>query len=96
MYKETLAGKPERVGKITPPPIKETQELMSSANRAVENYTAQGAVARHPLGRGTSGRSPSTQLGGVMAIQDTQYTRPANRSRFGLRFRKNDIWLMKT
>ncbi len=68
MYEETIKGKPERVGKITPTnsggavakiPVASTQELMSSANRAVENYTAQGAVARHPLGRGLPADHPA-------------------------------------
>ena len=68
MYEETIKGKPERVGKIAPTnsggaiakvPVANTQELMSSANRAVENYTAQGAVARHPLGRGHKGKASS-------------------------------------
>ena len=52
MYKETLAGKPERVGKIPTPPIKETQELMTAANRAIEQYTARPTTVRHPLGHG--------------------------------------------
>ena len=68
MYQENLGGKPERVGKIAPTnsggaiakvPVASTQELMSSANRAVENYTAQGAVARHPLGRGLPADHPA-------------------------------------
>jgi hypothetical protein len=52
MYQETIKGKPERVGKIPVPPIKETQELMSSANRAIEDYTARPTQVRHPLGHG--------------------------------------------
>jgi hypothetical protein len=61
MHEETIKGKPERVGKITAtnsggivskPQVASTQELMSSANRAVEQYTANASVARHPLGRG--------------------------------------------
>ena len=70
MYKETISGKPERVGKITPTNSggaiaktspASTQELMSQANRAIENYTAQGAAARHPLGRGIPASHPALQ-----------------------------------
>jgi hypothetical protein len=68
MFKEELKGKPEQIGKIAPTNSggavakvspASTQELMSSANRAVENYTAQGAVARHPLGRGLPADHPA-------------------------------------
>jgi hypothetical protein len=61
MYQETIKGKPERVGKIPAPPVKETQELMSSANRAVEEYTANATGARHPLGRGLPADHPALQ-----------------------------------
>ena len=70
MYQETISGKPERVGKIAPTnsggavakiPVESTQELMSSANRAVENYTAQGAQVRHPMGRGIPASHPALQ-----------------------------------
>ena len=70
MYQENLGGKSERVGKIAPTnsggaiakvPVESTQELMSSANRAVENYMAQGAQARHPLGRGIPASHPALQ-----------------------------------
>ena len=52
MYQETISGKPERVGKIPTPPINETRDLMTAANRAVEDYTARPTSVRHPLGRG--------------------------------------------
>jgi hypothetical protein len=61
MYEETIKGKPERVGKIATPPIRQTQELMSSANRAVEEYTANAAGARHPLGKGIPANHPALQ-----------------------------------
>jgi hypothetical protein len=59
MYEETIKGKPERVGKIATPPVQETQELMSSANRAIEEYTAKATGARHPLGRGLPADHPA-------------------------------------
>jgi len=52
MYEETIKGKPERVGKIPTPAIKETQDLMTQANKAMEEYTAKPLAVRHPLGRG--------------------------------------------
>ena len=52
MYEESIKGKPERLGKIPPPAIKETQDLMTQANKAVEEYTARPTQVRHPLGRG--------------------------------------------
>ena len=52
MYKETLAGKPEKVGKIPPTYSTENKELMTQANRAVEEYAARPTQVRHPLGRG--------------------------------------------
>jgi hypothetical protein len=52
MYEETIKGKPERLGKIPPPATKETQDLMTQANRAIEQYTAKPLAIRHPLGRG--------------------------------------------
>lgn len=61
MYEETIKGKPERVGKIPAPTSNETQELMSSANRAIEEYTANANGARHPLGRGLPVDHPALQ-----------------------------------
>lgn len=55
MYQETLAGKPERVSKIPAPQIQKPatdEELSSSANRAIDAYTARANKVRHPLGRG--------------------------------------------
>lgn len=57
MYQETIGGKPERVQKIPAPKIQKpdtNEELMSQANRAIENYRngATGVGARHALGRG--------------------------------------------
>jgi hypothetical protein len=52
MYEETIKGKPERLGKIPPSATQETQDLMTQANRAIEQYTAKPTTVRHPLGRG--------------------------------------------
>jgi hypothetical protein len=63
---ESLAGKPEKIQKIpseqraksspmTQQPIAQpagNAELMSQANRAVEEYTAQATKVRHPMGKG--------------------------------------------
>ena len=64
MYKETLGGKPEREQKISAPKIQQpetNQELMSSANRAIEQYTAKPTSVRHPLGRGMPADSEAFQ-----------------------------------
>ena len=63
MYKEILAGK-ERAQKIPAPKIQQpdtNQELMSQANRAIEQMAAKPTSVRHPLGRGMPADSEALQ-----------------------------------
>lgn len=64
MYQETLAGKPERTQKIAAPKIQKpdtNEELMSQANRVINDYSKPATSVRHPLGKGIPANHPVFQ-----------------------------------